>query len=394
VTHQPDNTVIETVVQLLSENGMERMAEVVRIILNEAMRIERSQALEAAPYERSAKRLGYANGYKPKTVATRLGPLAVQVPQVRGEIDFYPSALERGVRSERALKLAVAEMYVQGVSTRKVTSVMEQLCGFEVSSTQVSRASQWLDEELTAWRRRPLGKTSDLYVDARYEKMRYGGAVVSCAVLIAVGVNGEGQRSILGVSVSLSEAEVHWRDFFADLQGRGLHGVELIISDDHAGLKAAREARFPGVSWQRCQFHLQQNAGHYAPRVSLRGELARDLRAIFDAPDRAEADRRLRLTVDKYLKSAPKLSAWLEANVPEGLTVFQFPATHQRRLRTSNLLERINKEVKRRTRVATLFPNEAALLRLVSAVLMEISEEWETEQIYLNMESRNSPEQG
>jgi putative transposase len=358
------------------------------------MRIERSQMLEAAPYERSEKRLGYANGYKPKTVATRLGPLTVQVPQVRGEVEFYPSALERGVRSERALKLAVAEMYVQGVSTRKVTDVMEQLCGFEVSSTQVSRASQLLDEELAAWRHRPLGKTSYLYVDARYEKMRHGGAVVSRAVLIAVGVNDEGQRSVLGVSVSLSEAEVHWRDFFAGLQGRGLHGVALIISDDHAGLKAAREARFPGVPWQRCQFHLQQNAGHYAPRVALRSELARDLRAIFDAPDRAEADRRLRLAVDKYLQSAPKLSAWLEANIPEGLTVFQFPTTHQRRLRTSNLLERTNKEVKRRTRVATLFPNEAALLRLVSAVLMEISEEWETEQIYLKMENRNSPEQG
>jgi putative transposase len=393
VAHQPDNTVIETVVQLLCESGMDRMAEVVRLMLNEAMRLERSQVLEAAPYERSEKRLGYANGYKPKTVATRLGPLTVQVPQVRGDVEFYPSALERGVRSERALKLAVAEMYVQGVSTRKVTDVMEQLCGFEISSTQVSRASQLLDEELTAWRQRPLGKTSYLYVDARYEKMRHGGAVVSCAVLIAVGITGEGQRSVLGVSVSLSEAEVHWRDFFAGLQGRGLHGVELIISDDHAGLKAAREARFPGVPWQRCQFHLQQNAGHYVPRVALRGELARDLRAIFDAPDRAEADRRLRLAVDKYLPSAPKLSAWLEANIPEGLTVFQFPATHWRRLRTSNLLERTNKEIKRRTRVATLFPNEAALLRLVSAVLMEISEDWETEQIYFNMENRNSPGQ-
>ena len=394
MAHQPDHTVIETVVQLLCESGLDRMAEVVRMMLNEAMRLERSQVLEAAPYERSQKRLGYANGYKPKTVATRLGPLTVQVPQVRGEVEFYPSALERGVRSERALKLAIAEMYVQGVSTRKVTGVMEQLCGFEVSSTQVSRASQLLDEELTAWRQRPLGKTNYLYVDARYEKMRHGGAVVSCAVLIAVGVNSEGRRSVLGVSVSLSEAEVHWRDFFAGLQGRGLHGVELIISDDHAGLKATRQARFPGVPWQRCQFHLQQNAGHYAPRVSLRGELARDLRAIFDAPDRAEADRRLRLAVDKYLKSAPKLSAWLEANIPEGLTVFQFPVTHQRRLRTSNLLERTNKEVKRRTRVATLFPNEAALRRLVSAVLMEVSEDWETEQIYFNMESRNSPEQG
>jgi putative transposase len=393
VAHQPDNNVIETVVQLLCESGMDRVAEAVRLMLNEAMRIERSQVLEAAPYERSEKRLGYANGYKPKTLATRMGAMTVQVPQVRGEIDFYPSALERGVRSERALKLAVAEMYVRGVSTRKVTGVMEQLCGFQVTSTQVSRASQLLDEELTAWRNRPLGPVRYLYVDARYEKMRQGGAVVSCAVLIAVGVTEDGRRSVLGASVSLSEAEVHWRDFFAGLQGRGLHGVELIISDDHAGLKAAREARFPGVPWQRCQFHLQRNAGQYVPKLSLRAEVARELRAIFDAPDRAEADRRLELAVKKYEKTAPKLSAWLEANVPESLTVFQFPATHRRRLRTSNLLERTNQELKRRTRVATLFPNEAALLRLVSAVLMETSEEWETENIYLNMKNSNSPEQ-
>jgi putative transposase len=193
VAHQPDHTVRETVVPLLCENGMDRMAQVVRLMLNEAMRLERSPVLEAAPYERSQKRLGYANGYKPKTVATRLGPLTVQVPQVRGEVEFYPSALERGVRSQRALKLAIAERYGQGVSTRQVTGVMEQLCGFQVSSTQVSRASQLLDQDLTAWRPRPLGKTSYLYVDARYEKRRHGGAVVSCALLIAVGVNGEGR---------------------------------------------------------------------------------------------------------------------------------------------------------------------------------------------------------
>jgi putative transposase len=217
VAHQPDHNVIETVVQLLCESGLERVAEAVRLMLNEAMRIERSQVLEAAPYERSEKRLGYANGYKPKTLATRMGTMTVQVPQVRGEIDFYPSALERGVRSERALKLAVAEMYVRGVSTRKVTGIMEQLCGFQVTSTQVSRASQLLDEELTAWRNRPLGPVRYLYVDARYEKMRQGGAVVSCAVLIAVGVTEDGRRSVLGASVSLSEAEVHWRDFFAGL---------------------------------------------------------------------------------------------------------------------------------------------------------------------------------
>jgi putative transposase len=174
-------------------------------------------------------------------------------------------------------------------------------------------------------------------------------------------------------------------------RARGLHGIKLIVSDDHAGLKAAREVRFPGVPWQRCQFHVQQNAGHYVPRVEMRGAVAADLRGIFDAPDRTEADRRLEMTVRKYEKSAPKLSAWLSDNVPESLTIFAFPAEHRRRLpRTSNLLERINKEIKRRTRVASLFPNEAALLRLVSVVLMEISEEWETEKLYLRMGNNGS----
>jgi transposase-like protein len=365
------------------------MSEAVRIMLNEAMRIERSQVIEAGPYERSERRRGYANGFKPKTLETRLGPLTVQVPQTRG-VEFYPSALEKGVRSERALKLAVAEMYVQGVSTRRVTAVMEQLCGLEVSSTQVSRATKLLDEELNAWRQRPLGEVPYLVLDARYEKVRHGGSVISCAVLIAVGVTPDGRRALLGVSVSLSEAEVHWREFLSGLQDRGLHGVKLVVSDDHAGLKAAREARFAGVPWQRCQFHLQQNAGHYVPRISMRSEVAADLRAVFDAPDRPEADRQLGIAVRKYEKTAPKLASWLAANVPDSLTVFAFPPAHRRRLRTSNLLERLNKEIKRRTRVATLFPNEASLLRLVSAVLMEISEEWETDKIYLRMENSGS----
>jgi putative transposase len=389
VAHQPDSNVIETVVQLLCESGLSQMAEAVRIMLNEAMKIERSQVIEAAPYERSDRRRGYANGFKPKTVETRLGALTVQIPQTRG-VEFYPSALEKGVRSERALKLAVAEMYVQGVSTRKVTEVMQQLCGLEVSSTQVSRATQLLDEELTAWRQRPLGDTPYLILDARYEKVRHGGSVVPCAVLIAVGVDASGHRTLLGVSVSLSEAEVHWREFMAGLQDRGLHGVKFIVSDDHAGLKAAREARFPGVPWQRCQFHLQQNAAHYVPRIAMRAELAADLRGIFDAPDRTEADRRLDLALHKYRLTAPKLALWLADNVPEALTVFILPPAHRRRLRTSNLLERLNKEIRRRTQVATLFPNEAALLRLVSAVLMEISEEWETENVYLGMDNSAS----
>jgi transposase-like protein len=386
VAHQPESNVVDTVVQLLCESGLSQMAEAVRIMLNEAMRLERSRVIEAEPYQRTERRRGYANGFKPKTLDTRLGAITFEVPQTRN-VEFYPSALEKGIRSERALKLAIAEMYVQGVSTRKVTEVMQQLCGLEVSSTQVSRATQLLDEELNAWRQRPIGEIPYLVLDARYEKVRHGGSVVSCAVLIAVGITPDGHRSLLGVSVSLSEAEVHWREFLGSLQERGLHGVKLIISDNHAGLKTAREARFTGIPWQRCQFHLQQNAAHYVPRISMRPEVASDLRAIFNSPDRAEADRHLQIAVKKYEKTAPKLAAWTAENVPEGLTVFELPESHRRRLRTSNLLERLNKEIKRRTRVATLFPNEASLLRLVSAVLMEISEEWETEKIYLRMEN-------
>jgi putative transposase len=383
-----NSNVIETVVQLLSqEDGLAHMAEVVRILLNEAMKVERAQALEAEPYQRSTQRRGYANGFKPKTVNTRLGRMQVAIPQVRGEVEFYPSALERGVRSERALKLAVAEMYVQGVSTRKVTEVMQQLCGLEVSSTQVSRATQLLEEELSAWRDRPLGPYRYLFLDARYEKVRHGGTVISCAVLMAIGVNPWGHRSVLGCSVSLSEAEVHWREFLGNLQARGLHGVELIISDHHAGLRAALASRFASVAWQRCQFHLQRNAMAFVPRLEMRAEVAADLRAIFDSPDRAEAERRLQLVAEKYKARAPRLSSWLDANVGEGLTVFAFPRSHWRRLRTSNLVERLSQEIKRRTRVAGLFPNEASLLRLVTAVLMEISEEWETEKIYLRMDN-------
>ena len=201
----------------------------------------------------------------------------------------------------------------------------------DVSSTQVSRATTLLDEELSRWRNRPLGEVPYVFLDARYEKIRHGGSVVSCAVLMAFGVDESGHRTVLGVSVSLSEAEVHWRDFFAGLQERGLSGVRLLISDDHAGLKAAREARFPGVPWQRCQFHLQQNAGHYVPRIEMRREVAGDLRAIFESGDGSKPSAACSQAVEKYAQRAPKLSAWMEANVAESFTVFCFPETHRRR---------------------------------------------------------------
>ena len=331
------------------------------------------------------ERHDWANGYKDKTIKTRLGELTFEIPQVR-QGAFYPSALEKGLRSERALKLALAEMYVQGVSTRKVAQITEQLCGFSVSSSQVSRASAELDALLDQWRERELGAYPYLFLDSRYEKVRQGRLVRDCAVLVASGVALDGKREVLGVSVSLSEAEVHWRGFLQSLQRRGLHGVRLIVSDDHAGLKAARRAVFAEVAWQRCQFHLQQNAQAYVPRQAMKPELGRDLRRVFNASDLAEAKGRLAALVEKYQESAPKLSHWIETDLIEGLTVFALPESHRRRLRTTNMQERLNREIRRRTRVVSQFPNEASCLRLVTAVIMEISEEWQAGRVYLNMD--------
>ena len=300
-----ESTPLDLMIQVLDIHGFEGMASAIQILVNETMKIERSETLRAAPYERTNERQGYANGFKPKTLNTRIGKLELQVPQTRG-VEFYPKSLERGVRSERALKLAVAEMYVQGVSTRKVTEITQELCGLDISSSQVSRCAQLLDEELRSWRERPLGKLSYLILDARYEKVRHGGSVIDCAVLIALGVLPNGKRTVLGVSVSLSEAEVHWREFLASLVKRGLHGVEMITSDAHEGLKAARKSVFPGVPWQRCQFHLQQNAVAYVPKVDMRSEVADDLRGVFNAPDRVEADRLLNLAIEKYRPKAPQ----------------------------------------------------------------------------------------
>jgi len=304
---------------------------------------------------------------------------------VRGDVHFYPSVLEKGLRSERALKLAMAEMYINGVSTCKVTKVFEELCGLEVTSNQVSRATKLLDEDLEKWRNRPLGKTPYLQLDARYEKVRSNGAVVSCAVLIATGVTEEGKRSVLGVSVPLSEAEPHWRCFLRQLKERGLHGIRMITSDDHEGIKSALKATFTGVPWNRCHVHLQRNSFAYIPKVDMKEEVAQDIRTILTAPKLKEAERLLEITVKKYSTQAPRLAAWMEDNLPEGFTIFSLPAAYRRRLRSTNMLERLNREIKRRTKVATLFSNEFSLLRLVSAILMEVSEEWESGKVYLNM---------
>ena len=372
MTHQNDYTLPQDLV----EKGLENVPELLRVLINQAMQAERAKYLNAGQYERTEERTGHANGYKPKTVRTRVGEITFAVPQVR-EGGFYPSALEKGLRSERALVIALAEMYVQGVSTRKVKAITEELCGVDVSSMQVSRAAAQLDSALQEWRERPLGEITYLFVDARYEKVREAGQVRDAAVLVASGITSEGERQVLGVSVSLSEHETHWKAFLKSLKDRGMTGVKLVTSDDHEGLGAARRAVLGSVPWQRCQFHLQQNAGAYLPRQSMRLEVAADIRSMFNAPGRQTAETFLQSAIQKYAVSAPRLSAWLEENLSEGFSVFEFPLEHRRSIRTTNSLERINKEIRRRTRVVGVFPNEASCLRLISALLMEISEEWQ-----------------
>ncbi len=382
VDHHP----LEAAFAALLDHGLDGAGEALRILVNEASKIERAAFLNAQPHQRTAERTGYANGFKPKTVMTRVGEQTFEIPQVRGG-GFYPSALEKGTRTERAVNLALAEMYVQGVSTRKVITVLQALLGPEValSSTQVSRAAEQLDAGLAAWRERPLDETPFVFLDARYERVREAGRIVDGAVLVAVGITADGKRRVLGVSVAHSEAEVHWRAFLDSLIARGLRGVKMIVSDDHAGLKAARRATLPSVPWQRCQFHLQQNAQAYVPRIDQRTAVALRIKAIFNAPDKAEAERLLRQAIDIWAKEVPKLAQWAEENLPMGFTVFDLPPAHRVRLRTTNGLERINRELKRRTRVASIFPNTAACLRLVSALLAECDEEWMNGKIYLTL---------
>ena len=377
-----DDTTIYAIMEHLIANGATGMARVFGQLFEMAMRIEREQHLKAAHYERTTERLGYANGYKPKRIDTPAGTVTIQVPKTAGHGDnpFYPQSLERGQRSSRAVMLAVAEMYIKGVSTRQAESVMREFGIESLSSTQVSRAAKLLDEELAAWRNRPLEQMKYLILDARYEKARLDGVVRDVAVLSAIGVGLDERRHVLGLSVALSEAEVHWRAFLENLQARGLRGTIFIVSDDHAGLKAARRAVLGAAIWQRCQFHLAQNAVHNSPNNDIRKRIGKQLRSVWNASSLAAAEAELATLVASYRDKHQNFADWLENNVPEGLAVFTLPEDHQKRMRTSNGIERpIQQELKRRTSKVRVFPNLESLERLSTAVLVEINEKWETE---------------
>jgi putative transposase len=371
----------------LASLGFSEIASSLERIFNELMKMEREQVLHAGPYERTEHRQGYANGFKDKKLNTRVGILNLKVPQTRN-IEFYPSCLEKGDRTERALKLALAEMYVQGVSTRRVKKITEELCGQEFSSSQVSRLAKILDEEVKAFQERPLGEFRFVYLDAHVEKVRCNGQVVGLSVLKAIGVRLDGIREVLGISAEISEAEVHWRKFLVNLQTRGMHGVQLFISDDHAGLRAARIAVFPSVPWQRCLFHLAQNAQQYAPTTGLRKELGQAVRDIYQAASLEDAERVKQRVVAKYQDRASKFCEWLEEALPEGLTFFTFPKGLWKRIRTVNIVERLNEEIRRRTKVARLFGSAEACERLVGSISIDIHEEWSVSRKYLILEEQ------
>lgn len=355
MTRTDKNTVFNDVCEQLNSEGFNGIAKVIEMLMNAAMEIERAKAIGAGPYERTRHRKAHANGFKKRKFQSRMGELDLKIPQVRG-LAFYPGCLEKGQRSEKALKAAVAEMYLNGVSTRKVTKITEYLCGFEISSSQVSKVTQELDLEIKSFYLRPLTEFPVVYLDARYEKVRHGGHIKNMAVLWAVGVDNEGRRQVLGLSCKLSEAEIHWRGFLGSLLERGLSGVQLIISDAHEGLAKARKSVFPTVPWQRCMVHFLRNANAFIPQNALQTPIFQHLKDLFNAPSYEMAMFQKQEVLKKYDKAAPKLVEWLDENLDQAMTFFQFPRQLWKRIRSTNIVERFNREIRRRTRVVSIFP--------------------------------------
>lgn len=354
-------------------------------VIQEVLDTEMTAHLSAAPYERSGERKGYRNGSKPRQLHTRVGTLTLRVPQDR-DGTFATQVFARYQRSEKALMLALMEMYVEGVSTRKVRDITEVLCGTTFSKSLVSELAGQLDGELAAWRERPLNETAYPYltVDARYEYVRHGGQVVSQGVLIVTGIRADGRREILAVAVADTESEATYHAVFRDLKQRGLTGVRLVTSDDHAGLKAAITRHFQGASWQRCQVHFTRNLiGMIA--AGRRGELATDLREVFAATTREQALTMAQAVAIRWEPTHSGVARLIEEGIEDCLACLAFPLAHRARIRTTNGLERLHEEIKRRTRVARIFPNSAACLRLVTALCIEQSEEWVSGRCYLDM---------
>jgi putative transposase len=381
-----DGTAVGRAVQAALLDDPEFLRGIVQGALQAILEAEMTAHLGAARYERAEGRAGYRNGHKPRTLTTRVGTLELRVPQDR-DGTFSTELFARYQRNEQALVLALMEMYLQGVSTRKVAAVTEKLCGAGFSKSQVSALAGRLDAELAAWRGRPLTAAGYPYlvVDARYEHARVGGRVVTLGVLIVAGVRADGRREIVAVEEADTESEATYQELFRRLKERGLRGVELVTSDDHAGLAAAIARHFQGASWQRCQVHFARNLLGLVG-AKHRARLGAAVRAVFAAAEASQARAAAGACAAEWRASHPQVAAKLEEDLEDCLACYAFPVAHRARVRSTNGLERLNQELKRRTRVVRIFPNREALLRLVAALAMEQSEEWVSGRRYLDMD--------
>ena len=360
------------------------LREIVRAVMQEMLEAEMTDALGAEKGERTAARLGYRSGYYTRTLVTRVGKLELRVPQDR-DGRFSTELFERYQRSEQALVATLAEMYVQGVSTRKVKAITEELCGHAFSASAISAINKRLDESLRAFAERPLGEPFPyLILDARYEKVREGGVVMSQAVLIAVGVDWDGRRQILAVEMANRESRSSWKDFLLGLRRRGLHGVEFVVADDHAGLRAGVREVLAEAAFQRCYVHFLRNALDHLPRKAD-DDCLQELRWLYDRRSIDEARRDLSAWIAKWGARYPKLVTWVEENIEETLTFYRLPLLHHKHLKSTNMLERLNEEIRRRTYVVRIFPNSDACRRLVRALAVETHENWLEAHRYLNM---------
>ena len=364
--------------------GEDFLRGLVERTVQQVLEAEMTSFLGAETYQRNDQRRGWRNGFKPRTLKTRVGALELMVPKDR-DGEFQTELFERYQRSEKAFVAAMLQMYVEGVSTRKVTEITEALCGLEVSKSQVSALTAKLDAEVNQWRTRRLTEAYPyLIFDARYEKVRRGSSVVSQGVLVAIGISAAGYREVLGCWVAESESEASWGAVFAELKERGLRGVSYVVSDDHQGMVRAIERHFQGAVWQRCQVHFVRNALSLCSRQQ-RPQVLRLMKAVTESATRQAAQAALAAAITELEKKAPKVARLLEESGEEILGVYALPEAHRKPMRTTNMLERQNQELKRRTRVIRVFPHEQSCLRLIAALLMETNQEW-MGRIYLRME--------
>jgi putative transposase len=368
--------------------GNDGLRAFLREVIQQVMQAEAAEHLNAAPHERTDDRKGYRNGSKPRRLATRVGELELDVPQVRGCEPYSPSLFNKWQRSERALLVACGEMYFQGVSTRNVRQVLEAMCDGEISAMTVSRVASELDQKLSEFRGRRLDHTAWPYlmIDARYEKVRVEGKVISQAVLVVVGFTSDGHREVLEWSVGDSESEQNWSEMFRRLKDRGLGGVKLVVSDAHSGIRAALRRHLQGAAWQRCRVHFKREMGRKVSYKAMK-ELMGDLAAVYATWERNECLRRGQEMAAKWHQRCPAVARMLEEGLEDTLSVLGLAEHHRRKLASTNLLENIMKRLKKRTKVVGVFPNPASCDRLIGSQLLELHEQWQTEEKpYFNME--------